>query len=735
MGRGGREKENAARRNPDKRYLERVQRGLREACKEGTGPDWEPARRPGDPAPERVQRVPKGDARPFVGVDGEGAGTDALGRQLYMLLRAGDRELFTGRPLSTVECCDFLTSLPKGPIYVGFSIGYDITMMLRDMPSERLSRLLNERGLGRTTWTFFEGFAFSWLPKNHIMIGRTVRFRDETGIMREHVIKGSVRTFYEVFGFFQKSFLKVLHEFAIGTEDQRESIRVNKEARGGFAGDGLTDDMFCPFITENERHYCATECDFLAQLMEKFRDNCNAADIRPRTWNGAGKLSAALHKAHGTLTAEQVRSLEPLACGCATCLTDAPPLSAMTARAYFGGRFETTRHGPVTGPLHEYDIRSAYPAEMVKLPCLEHGTWERLTPRQLVALTDAPSRGDLPPDALFIAQVRFRHELANRPNLCGLPVRRRDGRIFWPVEGTGTYWSTELRAAAKLGCRVVYTAPGWVFRKGCDCVPFDWLEELYRYRQTLGASLMGYPIKLGINGTYGKLVQRVGNPKWENLIWGGLITAGTRAKLMDAASLNPEAIVMLATDGLFSRAPLALDLGDNLGQWEHDEHERLLIVQPGVYFGASRPKTRGVSPGFFYRLDPNGDPYTMGFERAWERFHLSQTAALGVAGIEWPSLKMPVRLFIGTKLAYARNRLDTAGRWVETDRTFSFNWTAKRGPALTWEGETGWSFPQAGSPRLVNYPHKGNPEAVQLSDLNQMELDDQPDWVDLSSRD
>jgi hypothetical protein len=34
--------------------------------------------------------------KPFVGCDGEGAGTDAQGRQLYSLFRMGDRELIHG---------------------------------------------------------------------------------------------------------------------------------------------------------------------------------------------------------------------------------------------------------------------------------------------------------------------------------------------------------------------------------------------------------------------------------------------------------------------------------------------------------------------------------------------------------------------------------------------------------------------------------------------------------------
>lgn len=715
--RDGRQLDNVRRRTPEFRARERAAYAARRALQ---GVTVQPA------ADRRPKVAPE---RPFVGIDGEGAGTDEHGRQLYMLLRAGDRELFTGKPLSTRECLGFLAGLPKGPLYVGFSIGYDITMMLRDLPRERVMRLLDERRMDHRNWMFHAGFAIQWLPKNYISIGRSYHARDPDGRMVERILKGSVRTFYEVFGFFQKSFLKVLHEFDVGSLADRETIERNKAARGNFAGEGLTDDMFCPFLTQNERDYCALEVGFLAELMEQFRQLCYGAGIRPRTWNGAGKLSAALHRDHDTITAQRVAEVMPTHCECPACVSGTLP--AMASRAYYGGRFETTRHGPVEAPdfcahgpnlpyLYEYDIRSAYPAEMVKLPCLEHGRWLAQSPRELAQLPD---------DALFIAPVRFKHVFDGRPNLCGLPVRQKDGRIFWPVEGNGVYWSTELRAAALLGCRVRYTGPGWLFIRGCECRPFDWLERLYRYRQSLGGSLRGYPIKLGINGTYGKLVQRVGEPKWSNLIWGGLITAGTRGQLMRAAAHNPEAVIMLATDGLFSREPLPLDIGPNLGQWEVSRHARLLIVQPGVYFGASRPKTRGVSPSFFHREDAGGEPYTMRFERAWREF---AAARHGSDPVKTPGVSLPVRLFVGTKQAYRRGKLETAGRWVEADRLFSYRWTGKRGAALAWEGETGWSWPAPGSATLANYPHKGDAALLEAFDIEHGELDDQPDYFDLS---
>jgi hypothetical protein len=71
--------------------------------------------------------------RPFIGCDGEGAGTDDQGRQNYLLFRMGDRELYTGQRLKTSEILDFICDHPKGGILVGFAFGYDTTMILRDL--------------------------------------------------------------------------------------------------------------------------------------------------------------------------------------------------------------------------------------------------------------------------------------------------------------------------------------------------------------------------------------------------------------------------------------------------------------------------------------------------------------------------------------------------------------------------------------------------------------------------
>lgn len=665
-------------------------------------------------AEKAASRARKG-LRPFVGADGEGCGVDELGRQLYQLFRIGERELFTGRPLGTAELLDFICDHPRGPLIVGFSFGYDVTMILRDLNPERRGRLLatKDQGPGHSRYTYWRDYAIEFLPRNYLRVARTrpmgvAGYRDGRPLPKRVLVPNSSRTIYDTFAFFQCSFLQALKDWDIGSIEQREEIERNKALRAEFAS-----------ITPTVRAYCAMECQLMADMLQKFRAACFAADIRPRTWNGAGKLAGALHQKYGTMTAEELGASVPAG------------VRAMAQAAYYGGRFEVTRTGAIEGPVYEYDIRSAYPAAMLKLPCLVHGEWRRATPARLKRLEADPSA------PLYLSRLRFDHDpdrvaapgqdrAANRANLCGLPVRKKDGRLFWPGQANGTYWSVEIRAAAKHGCRVTHRE-GWEYVNRCDCKQFQWVNELYEYRKSIGAATMGMPIKLGINALYGRLAQRIGRPRWANMVWAGLITAHTRAALLEAAADDPGAVVMLATDALFSRRPLAVPLGTGLGEWEQSVHDRLFIVQPGVYWGGRKPKTRGISPGFF------ADKTDI-FEAAWATYAEADRATFwGESMIpKRPSVTLPVNLFIGMKLAQARGKPETAGKWVEQARNFRFDWSAKRG-LHEWETPLCvWTRPPDGAADLVSLPHKADMALIADLDMEKLEMEDQPDYLDMT---
>lgn len=648
--------------------------------------------------------------RPFVGCDGEGAGVDEHGRQNYVLFRMGERELYNGGArLETEELLDFICDQPPGCILVGFAFGYDTTMILRDLTDKQKDRLFMGRRQGHDVFAFVWCGAFDvcYLPKQFLKVRRVVRDRNpETGLDRRVVVKGSTRIIYETFGFFQKSFLKVLGEFSIGSPEERQLIADSKSRRG--------DEDWS--ISTEERVYCALECRLLTDLMASFRQYCEDGGIVPKTWNGAGKLSKALLLKHNAPVRSQIEKWVP---------RDVMDLANM---AYYGGRFEITRTGSIGQTVHEYDIGSAYPDAMRYLPCLEHGRWTRTTSDILRGTND-----------LFVAAVTFSHplECEGVGQLGTLPVRSKQGHLYWPRIGGGVYWSNEIRSAERRGCNVKYKS-GWVFSKGCDCTPFDWIEPLFEYRKSIGKSGPGYPIKLGVNGLYGSQAQRVGSGLYANMVYAGLTTATCRSRINDAIGLDPFNVVMIATDGIYTMNPLPLDIGDKLGQWEHTEFASMFIVQPGLYWDPTKRyqtgqkrKSRGLSGKFFE--EPGR---TEEFENVWrdhmalERTHANDNDV----DIPFPHVLVPVPGFIGLKLAQARGKPELAGTWIEDSRAISFDYRNKRHSHRP-EGGHYVTTIKTGSPGLVSLPHRdflagGGAEPWEAA---RAMLEEQPDYVDLGA--
>jgi hypothetical protein len=647
----------------------------------------------------------------FVGCDGEGAGVDDANRQNYQLFRMGERELYRdGARLETLELLDFICDAPAGFIYVGFAFAYDVTMILRDLPPSQQERLFEPKtfGQGNSPYVWFGEFDIDYLPRNYLKVRRVRRVLVD-GKEKRVPIPGSSRTIFETFGFFQKSFVKVIREFGVGTPEEIAAVEADKARRSEFVT-----------IGQRERDYCALECRMLGDLMEKLRDYCEAADIRPQTWSGAGKLAAALHNKHRTLKRDETEARAPVG------------LRDLANMAYYGGRFEITACGHINRPVYEYDIRSAYPAAMRTLPCLNCGSWRQAKGSEL---------SKLPPGSVYVCGVRFKADSllpGQFGRLGGFPVRSKEGHLYWPLEGAGVYWSAEIEAARGIGFDVKLR-DGWVYEKRCDCQPFDWVEPLYDYRRSIGSSGPGYPIKLGINSLYGKLAQRKGNGRYHNMIWAGMITAWTRAQLLRAVAMSPGSIVMLATDGVYSLDPLPLEIGDRLGLWEHELLEDLFIVQPGLYWSQSKrkKKSRGLSGKFFE--EPGR---TEAFEDAWRKFSELDCSSAGGAidplncAPVFPACAVPAPGFIGLKLALARNRPELAGTWVNETRTISFDYRNKRA-RHEWGEDRSYirTSPRLGGRNVLSLPHRdflagGGAEPWEQSRLM---LEEQPDYIDLSA--
>jgi hypothetical protein len=687
----------------------------------------------------QISRKLKGlerDRAPFVGCDGEGV--TLAGSHSYCLFRMGNRELIhkNQRRLTSPELLSFILDHPnKTDILVGFAFEYDVTSILIDLPPDRRAHLIetfqqkhdpaNKRRDGGRRWTWVDfgpphgRFGVNWLARNHLKVCRPSKNpKNPNGADR-----ATIRTIYDTWGFFAMSFLKSIQAWDVGAE-HRATIEKNKNARQDFAR-----------MTREIRRYNRIECELLAEMMTKFRSVCFAADIKPKTWNGAGKIAAFLHHQNGTLRAKELNKLAPTG------------LIRMAHAAYYGGRFEITRAGLIDQPVIEQDINSAYPDAMRSLPCLDHGKWK---------WTGSDVLRQQSQDAIFVCPVRFSHP--REQFLCGLPFRSpKDGRLSWPRLGGGVYWASEIRSAERLGATCELRA-GWLYEKRCDCHPFAWVETRYAQRKAL-KGVQGEPLKRGINSLYGKLAQRIGEPPFANPIWAGMITAHVRAKLNDAiASSNretgdPRNVVMMATDGIYTLKPLKLSIGGGLGQWGVKSFPSLFVVQPGLYWPPKsgedwRPKSRGISPTTIakfadlfeaawakFAAAPSMTPIERA-ERVFDALDAGRADLLPMAlGDRYPLVEVAFKAFIGLRLAAHWGKPEKAGQWEEQSRKISFDWRGKRDADATWDDKRKAMIldPLRGDPRAVSahYEPGGTLSTAESWEAERMLFEAMPDAAEL----
>lgn len=626
-----------------------------------------------------------------MGVDGEGGNIPDASALFgttheYLLLRAGPDTVENASGLSFAECAHFLCSLPQGRIYVSYFFDYDVTMIIKGIPEERARRLYNRslrehKEYGRTLPVEYQGYEFDYLPHKEFRIRRVRPGNSDQPLQPWIVIN-------DVGQFFQTSFLSTLDKWQVGTAREREQIGVGKAQRAVFAE-----------VTEEIRAYNALECLLLEQLMEDFRTVCIDVGYIPKKWQGPGNLASAMLEHHGIPRRKDIPIM----------MND--DFRRIANDAYYGGRFETTVAGPVSGPVYQYDINSAYPAILRGLPCLLHGSWRRTF--------DRPSEG------LWLGSLHFNHRTPRY--LYNFPVRDKHGNISYPKEANGVYWSTEVVQAEAAGSTVEFEV-GWEYERHCSCVPFSFIDDYYLKRLALGKTTKGYVLKLAGNSLYGKMAQSIGYAPYANPIWAGLITAGCRGQIVNAYARDPLNCYMIATDGIFVGNKLDLPVSKNLGDWDLTEHdEGIFIVQPGIYYvGSGDVKTRGVERG---RINQRRDD----FERAWQKFLDSNG--------EDHTVSIPVDNFITGRQALGRNKWNIAGRWESDYRQISFDWSNKRNRSAVFTGMRGElrTTPRNGSPTLFSVPYDkligGNAREWnnQLSSPGLAEkrrYEEQPDWVE-----
>lgn len=536
------------------------------------------------------KRLTKWDRKEFIALDGEGENSgpeeqlcigDKIYKSrdhLYTLLSAWGRGGVTsslynaGKRLDTYDCIDWLLDLggeyPKA-IFVIFAGGYDVNHMLRGF--ER--GLMEEIAAGEILEFEHGGerYQIQYRPRKSLSLKRGFEWKlnQKTGESKPHWRESII--VWDVFGFFQENFVGVMGKWLGKTHRHFELIKRMKAQRGNF---------------ENLSHaeinaYNIAELETLVELMEKVHEGIDGLDLKCMRFDGAGAVASAMYRKHGI---RQFKS--------------EPPEEVLTAArtAYAGGRIEICKIGTMRDTVFDYDINSAYPDTLRKLPSLAHGFWEHLDGKAEPGFT------------LVHCKYKFEAGLPFYP----LFYRSEKMQIIFGQEGEGWYWWPEFEAAQKFPGRIEILE-SYVFREVDGIRPFTWIDEYYeKRRQWVSSPTEEWQrggekiIKLGLNSLYGKTAQQVGGadgkaPSYHQIEWAGYITSATRARLLEAAILNPSAIIGFATDGIFSTEKLDLKISTDksLGEWSLTIFEGLTVVMAGVYWWHNADGTFGhFSRGF-----------------------------------------------------------------------------------------------------------------------------------------
>lgn len=609
------------------------------------------ARRPG-----RVPRPPRPSPRPpartwpppICTIDGE-----ALDGQYCLLQwRAPDGRIETiytpDRRLTTRECLRHILDAPTQVLF-GYSIGYDVSNWLADVPPSDIRPLYEV--LRREV---APGLRVTYTPGKAFIVDDASRPHGE----RRRVI-------YDLFPFFQRSFIHALR--SAGLTDQIDMIERYKHTRGAFSRGDLA----------GIQAYNEAELHGMARLFAELASWLDAAGLRVRYWYGPGSVARYAAKQRGVTLPEEV-VLDALAGRDPEAEPSEQPWAAVY-RAFYGGRFELSAIG-YQEQMYEYDLISAYPHAMASgMPCFAcGGEWRRES-------WDARSQWSVWP-------VRWSPRPGQSIMWGPLPVRGIGGHsLAWTREHRSWpdswYHRCEVEAAMDaLADQIEFEiGEGWGWHPACQHDPWSWVGDMARKRAAIKKAEPGHAqaLKLALNSLYGitadqagttttpDRVRRVRVPPLFNPYWSGLITARTRARLLEAVRVGGEDIIYLATDGVHARRPLDLPTGSELGDWESPSDKRgraAVFIAGGNYcYEDHDPKSRGV---------PRTQLAGMPFEEYLAHYQRQQ--ALG----EWPFRD---RHFVGVREAANRTRaqgmeayLQLANTWEERTRAMVFDLAPRR---------------------------------------------------------
>lgn len=327
---------------------------------------------------------------------------------------------------------------------------------------------------------------------------------------------------------------------------------------------------YCKRYPYKVRKYCIQDCMFTKQLAEHWIDVFyNAFLFYPQRFISSGYLAEKVLINNG-IDIPKFKSMSFV-------------VQELAWRSYYGARFEILKRGFI-GKAHLYDINSAYPYALSKIPDITKGKWIRSK-----KLLDDSHLG------FFKIQCNIPDEKYVPP----FPFRARN-KIFFPTGKFITY--------VTLAELLAYDEPknykileSYQYLDDSPVYPYkEFIESIYEKRLQFKKenNPLQLPLKIILNSIYGKTAQKTGN-KIGNLfspIISSSITGITRAMLYEFVRKSDieRNVVCFATDSIITTKKLKVN-STKLGDFSYDNSgDDVYVLQNGIYRFNGKWKKRGI---------------------------------------------------------------------------------------------------------------------------------------------
>lgn len=489
-----------------------------------------------------------------------------------------------------------------------YNLTFDAEVILKILPQESLDNYKKTRYLEFD----FDGYKIDYLPSKRLAI----RKGHHSSI------------FFDIAQYYHES-LTNAYQNNIGQLPKK--YLDMKKKRSSFS------DYYFEHFPNKIKEYCIQDCVYTRKLAEHWIKLFHSAfDFYPARWISSGYLAEKvlinqnIYIPRFSETPEEVQEF--------------------AYNSYFGGRFEILKRGFI-GKAYLYDINSAYPFALSKIPDLTKGRWMKrmsIHPKALLGFFKIET--DIP-DVKYVPPFSF----------------RKESKVFFPSGKFVTFATLEeLKACKDTSFYRILDSVQYVSEN--PSYPYkQFIENLYLKRLELKQKNdpLQLPLKIILNSIYGKTGEtvrgRIGN-LFNPAIF-ATITGHARAQLyrfVHDHNIERE-VAAFATDSICTTKEICVN-STGLGGFSFDNSaDDVFYLQNGFYRFNGKWKQRG-----FGKLG----------SKVIENFDTVEREG---------KLLMKCRILRPRRLrsSILQDSIDDVGKFSEFERELNFNADKKR----IWLGE------------------------------------------------